>query len=448
MRPMLNATPLAPLTLAEQNRSLAELKRARAEAQANEELRREKVLAEMDVTRPEAALLSAVHYGITCPPSQLASAAACETYDLPRPVTADECQAALAACLAKGWLQVIDEPGLAKITAELREGRVLGPIYGLPQVGGVDFTTAGAELWQRLWGRLRPGDREPSFAFTDVVHCKFSRYFRTEATALAAIEEVRTQDDVVSLTGPFAVGPWRVQWWRRFPEGYRIDVEERMQWQGRSSGEGTGYFMARSRQKAEAKRLRHILDCHNVTPAEWRLLAAMEYNWDRKSASNLTWRLARTEDEHLGAPASEEECRTGLENCLRYGWLRVVDQHAVNEMKALLRDDPVLLPVPLQRDRQLGEIDFTPCGATLYRMIAAEWLGRDWEDDLCVWKEHYREEHHYCEAETGLQGIGSDYTARGEAIRASRVLPLGPWCVYWWERFPAGYRLELEIGTP
>jgi hypothetical protein len=81
-------------------------------------------------------------------------------------------------------------------------------------------------------------------------------------------------------------------------------------------------------------------------------------------------------------------------------------------------------------------------------MIAAEWLGLDWEDDLSVWNDYYREEHRYCETEEGLQGIVQEHAARGEVVRTSKLVPLGPWCVYWWERFPAGYRLELEIGEP
>jgi hypothetical protein len=39
-----------------------------------------------------------------------------------------------------------------------------------------------------------------------------------------------------------------------------------------------------------------------------------------------------------------------------------------------------------------------------------------------------------------------EHVAKGDVVRARRVVPIGPWCVYWWERFPAGYRLELELG--
>jgi hypothetical protein len=41
-----------------------------------------------------------------------------------------------------------------------------------------------------------------------------------------------------------------------------------------------------------------------------------------------------------------------------------------------------------------------------------------------------------------------EYAAGGEVVRASRLVPIGPWCIRWWQRYPAGYRLELEIGDP
>jgi hypothetical protein len=144
---------------------------------------------------------------------------------------------------------------------------------------------------------------------------------------------------------------------------------------------------------------------------------------------------------------SEKDCRAGLEACLLRGWLRVVDQSAENEVQVLLREEPAMQPVPCEADISLGMIDFTPGGAALYKKIAAEWLGTDWEDNLRVWKEFSREEHRYCEAKEGLQGIVEQYIAQGENVLENNIVAIGPWCVYWWERFPSGFRLELKIGS-
>jgi hypothetical protein len=83
-------------------------------------------------------------------------------------------------------------------------------------------------------------------------------------------------------------------------------------------------------------------------------------------------------------------------------------------------------------------------------MLAAEWLGPAWEDEVhvSVSKETYREEHRYCETEEGLRAVLQEYAAGDLEVRTSKVVPLGPWCVKWWRRFPHGYRLELQLGDP
>jgi hypothetical protein len=424
---------------------LTDGQRARAEAQAARERHRAKVLAETGVTYPERALLGTIQYGITIGPADLPAAAVREYYSLNDPVTEEECRIALAACLTKGWLQVIDEAALTKITDELREGRFLGPIYGLPPIGGVDFTPAGAELWQRLCTRNCPV-KSPPFAYTDVVHIKTARFFRTRVAAVAEIEKMKCADNASTVTGPFAIGPWRAQWWRRFSDGYRIDIEERIHWRGRATGQGAGCFLARSPQMADQQRLRHVLDRHNVSLAEWLVLATMEGGG--YIASYLPRWAADFAHGQFGVSVSEEDCRKGLDACLDYGWLRIVDLQVMNEIRALLQDDSALLPVSSDVQGRWGEIDFSPDGAALYRMIAAEWLGPNWEDNLFVEKGYYWEEHRYYESEDGLRDVVQEHVDRGEVVRASRVTPIGPWCVYWWERFPIGYRMELEIDVP
>jgi hypothetical protein len=181
--------------------------------------------------------------------------------------------------------------------------------------------------------------------------------------------------------------------------------------------------------------------------AEWWLLAYLEHGCFYPSATDkLPRRTAECAERYFGLTISEQEFLGGLATCLRNGWLRVVDQVAVDEVHALLRNNPAMWPVLGEAERDWGEIDFTPSGAALYRMIAAEWLGPDWEDDLQVRKESFREEHRYCEADEELRAVAEECTAQGEIVRASKLLAIGPWCVFWWERFPAGYRLELKIG--
>src|SRR5262245_35757749 len=107
------------------------------------------MLAEIGVTPAEAALFAVVAFtdyvGPTNPPVYV-------TDDLG--VTVEEYQAAVGDCFAKGWLQILDAPAVERIAQELRDGGILGPVYGCTLGEGIDFTPAGAELHLEI-GRRR-----------------------------------------------------------------------------------------------------------------------------------------------------------------------------------------------------------------------------------------------------------------------------------------------------
>src|SRR5262249_35353573 len=192
---------------------------------------------------------------------------------------------------ARGWLQIIDDPALARIRAELQEGRFLGPLHPLPPVGTVDFTHAGLQA-------IHPGPRKPSrhVAF-HVARIKATQYYRSRTAALKGIEELKAWDrGTFVLTGPKAVGPWRAQWWRRFPCGYRLDVEARDECPGCPIGQGC--YLERSAEPCDLKRLQHVLACHNVALAEWLVCSALERGSSR--AEYLAWSAARAAAERFG----------------------------------------------------------------------------------------------------------------------------------------------------
>jgi hypothetical protein len=240
----------------------------------------------------ELALFFALHYGIRVPPAELPVFASRESGSLA--VSEEECRVALNSCLARGWFQVIDQRALEEMVTDLRARNVLGPIYGLPVIGSVDFTLAGARVREQFIQPAKRARSSPAFVYTDVVHSQEAHYFATRETALAAMEEYRGSHSVTSLTGPNRIGPWRAQWWRRFPDGFRLDVEERSQWQGRCSG-GQGWSWERPPAwAADVPLLRHILDCHNVSLAEWLILAAIESTCEKGQRPVLrTSRLER-----------------------------------------------------------------------------------------------------------------------------------------------------------
>ena len=399
------------------------------------------------VTPGELALYIALNYRhIGIPPEDLATSALNESrQDLP--ISAANTEAALADCLADGRLQVVTQHARDAIVAELAAGGVLGPIYGLPGVGRVDFAPRGAAIWRAGCRRF------PPFAFTDVVRRKTAHYFRSRAAALADIEAWWSEVENVTVSEPVPIGPWRAQWWRRFDEGFRVVVEERHHWEGWSEGSyGVEQCFLRRPDPRDPRRLAVSLERHGLTAAEFAVFERLEDGPQRFEPHELV----------------------SIETCARDGWLRGLDQAAIDEIRAVVRVDgatkalPALAalrsedhgiahdpgwpggfrPLRWPDSRRYGEIDFTPAGAELYRAASAARLGPDWEDDLQVSRQFYREEHRYCETSEGLSGIVAEYEAAGQVVRDARIVEIGPWCVSWWERYDHGFRLELQMGDP
>ncbi len=174
---------------------------------------------------------------------------------------------------------------------------------------------------------------------------------------------------------------------------------------------------------------------------EWIVLAAQEVTG---YPPQLLWEVKRC-FKRLGIKASKRECATGLAACIKKGWLRTLDDAARNEIRqALLSDDAV----PVHIERATGDLDFTVAGAKLYRQATTDLLGRGWEDGLELSVSYYRETHLYCAGKAVLDMAMMENANAEEKPKHIRSSPIGPWCVYWWERYESGYRVELTYGEP
>jgi hypothetical protein len=411
---------------------------------------RDRALGELGLTLAEAALFHVVHYGLHNAPAFVAEDAARPDYalggpaaDPGGPLPLEDCRRAMADCLAKGWLRVVDKAARAGVIDDLRRGGFRAPVW-LPWDGGMDFTPAGADLWLRFRSLCSPGSPPAQCQTSVVVHSKTAWHFRTREAALAWLEEARAGEKFLAAAGPVPVGPWRAQWWRRFPDGYRIDVEECRQEGaagGCSSGSHLGHLPAHG-PEAGPGLLGLVLDRHGLTAGAWLVLGAVACG--PPPVGVLPGLATRDGASRLGIAASVEECRQGLQRCLLSGWVREVDEAARAEVAALLRAEPAE-GAGGEAAPDDGDVDFTPAGAALYRRVTAEWVGPAWEDGLHACKELFREEHRYDVAEEGLREVAEEWAARGAVVR---LVPLGPWCVTWWQRHPAGFRLEVEVRTP
>jgi len=404
---------------------------------------RARLLAAVGITPAEAALFQVIQYGITDPPEYLPRRAL--NYAFHDSATLAESQAALDACLAKGWLQVIDERALAEIQTTLRADGCLGPVYGLPDLGGVDFTAAGAERWLHFNAYSDFGYSPRPFSYTDVVHSQTAHYFTSHAGAADYLEKY-VDPETTTIHGPVAIGPWRADWWLTFREGVRVDLDVRSQWElARHDDSDNSLPPCIGNGPRGRADLQDALDRRHMTRAQWHLLNLVRTD----PVQEIVSRASRTSRRKLGVELSDEECLNALEGCLRNGWIRQLDRAAIAEIQASLRLEPAETPLPLDFAARLGGLDYTPVGAGLYWSIVTEVNGPDWLATFSLTHEYYREEHRYCESRGGCtSGVFGGLATAGKAVRSEQCPRIGPWCAHWSEKFPSGYRLELQLGDP
>lgn len=415
----------------------------------------------------EASLFHVLHFGLHLPPEDLADRATWPDYRLGGAARVEDSLAALKDCLGRGWLQVIDEQALSRIRAELRaEGRI-GPIYGLPEVGDVDFTPEGAALWRSDGqNRTRAAFLLP-FAYSVTCWREDFLYFRNRSCAAAALKEHQEFEEVVSATGPTEVGPWRAQWWRRFDAGYRIRIESRSPEYASIGVPGADCHLDQSVTSSERQGLAPILARHGLSLCEWLMLRAMEQTWSQSSTSALCRGVRSLGEQIFETTFTNDDLHAAWNACRRQGWLTVIGEPELQAILAYLHDVPALHAVPtltelwsdelryadgpggrlepLAAGRRMGQIDFTPAGAEFYRAVSGEWLGADWEDRLNVTQTQEYEKDYYGLDSEGFAGLTEEHVAKGEIVLQRRIVPIGPWCLYWWKPFPAGHRLELRL---
>jgi hypothetical protein len=141
---------------------------------------------------------------------------------------------ALQTCLTQGLLRLMGRADLEEIQSILAAGGFFGPVYGSPGVGEVDFTVEGAALYQELGKELCGNcpDEDEHFHVQDGARAHI--YHPTFDAARNTVEDYQSYMDfppwkdfpkVVSVSVPVQLGPWCVYWWRRFPSGFRVDVD-------------------------------------------------------------------------------------------------------------------------------------------------------------------------------------------------------------------------------
>jgi hypothetical protein len=141
-------------------------------------------------------------------------------------VTEDELRDGLEACLRHGWLGIVDKAFMAEIETLLRDQPTLMPVTGsLGLCDYIDFTPTGADLYRTLSGAWLGPTWEDEFVAWKEIYREEHVYCEVEEGLQDVVKEYTEMGQVVLSSRIAAIGPWCVRWWRRFPSGYRLELE-------------------------------------------------------------------------------------------------------------------------------------------------------------------------------------------------------------------------------
>jgi hypothetical protein len=195
-----------------------------------------RVRESLGLTRAGWCVLSCCRYGPYPEAFHLREAQAESEWDRLGPISEREAAAGLRECLEAGWLRRIDEPALRAIRADIESRGLIGPVYGWPQAGDVDFTPRGVECYLTLIDALREDDDPGQNAFYVDTPTGETVYCVTLEASRSVIDQHGRDPGVITSSEPVPIGPWCVSWWERFPSGYRIDIEGSPSHPGRPGG--------------------------------------------------------------------------------------------------------------------------------------------------------------------------------------------------------------------
>ena len=112
---------------------------------------------------------------------------------------------------------------------------------------------------------------------------------------------------------------------------------------------------------------RAVLQSHRVTAAQSAVLQSVGLG---HSSPDLIPRQSCGPDYSFADPATEDECRTALRQCLAHGWLQIIDADTLAEIRDGLRRSGVLGPI--YGLPGIGDVDITYSGLDLRRRMSTD----------------------------------------------------------------------------
>lgn len=173
-----------------------------------------------DLTFAEYAILNLIHYECRAPSVAPRHALGLvETLD--RTPDRADFENAIRHLHKRGLIVTVDRAVQRQVIAHLHERKTHGPTNGLPPLGTLDFTLPGALLYRKFLNARHDG-LPRDYYWTSCV----SFVYRRDATIVYCSTDdpgdALLYTDLTPIGELEPIGPWRVQWWRLIPNGYRL----------------------------------------------------------------------------------------------------------------------------------------------------------------------------------------------------------------------------------
>jgi hypothetical protein len=183
-----------------------------------------------------------------------------------------------------------------------------------------------------------------------------------------------------------------------------------------------------------------LLRYSSISVPEWSLLLSISRSPKPEAKSALN------DDDLLdGDPrgmVTREESELALASCLAKGWVCRIDDTQLNTLRGLLRDRG--LQDPFYGLPTIGDIDFTAQGAEMFLGVHGEIFGLDWYSSSGYSRESGALTQHQVPSRERAMAVFEELRSAPYCSWVTEPHSTGPWCLYWWLRFPEGYYFTAE----
>jgi len=135
--------------------------------------------------------------------------------------------------------------------------------------------------------------------------------------------------------------------------------------------------------------------------------------------------------------ADLKSCEVALNNLINQGLLQVVNRHVVTILHKTMSESEY--GVPVYGFPRTGDVDFTEKGAAMFRGLSDHLYGQHWFSEAFV-----EEDAHHNVLYTRLRSR-ADIIVREAKLQgqSASLTSVGPWCIYWWNVLPSGWKINL-----